>query len=205
MKVKVLEKKDNKIKFTISDITTAMAGELRRIMISEVSTMAIETVDINRNESALWDEIVAHRLSLVPLTFDTKFFNKKEVCKCKGKGCTHCQVTMVIKKKGPVTVYSGDMKSTDKKVKSVYDKIPITKLEENQEFEMEAVAQLGTGREHAKWQAAVVGYKADDKKKEFTFMVESVCGLKPNEVVTLALDVLDNKLKEFEDGVSKLK
>ncbi len=183
-----------------------MAGELRRIMISEVPTMAIETVNFNKNDSILWDEILAHRLGLIPLTFDPKFFTVRETCKyCKGKGCSHCQVSLVLKKRGPAIVYSGDFKSTDKKVKPVFDKIPVTELMENQELELEAVAQLGTGREHAKWQAAVVGYKMDDKKKEFTFMVESVCGLEAEKIVIQALDVLENKLKDFEEGVSKLK
>ena len=206
MKFKILEKKDDKIKFTISEITDAMAGELRRIMISEVPTMSIETVSFNKNDSALWDEIVAHRLGLIPLTFDPSFFNRKETCKhCKGKGCAHCQVSLVLKEKGPKVVHSGDLKSTDKKVKPVFEKIPVTELNEDQEIELEAIAQIGTGREHAKWQAAVVGYKTDDKKKEFTFTVESVCGLDAEQVVMQALDVLDNKLKYFEEGVSKLK
>ncbi len=205
MKVKILEKKRDKIKFAISDIKTALAGELRRIMVSEVPTMAIETVSINKNDSLLWNEILAHRLSLVPLTFDPKFFNTREACKCKGKGCAHCQVSLVIKKKGPGIVYSIDLKSTDKRVKPVYDKIPLTELTENQEIELEAIAEMGIGREHAKWQAAVVGYKSDDKKKDFIFNVESVCGLDVEQVIVQALEVLENKLKDFEEGAGKLK
>ncbi len=205
MKIKVLEKSKNKIKFTVSDITTAMAGELRRIMVSEVPTMAIEMAHINKNDSVLWDEILAHRLGLIPLTFDPKYFRRREDCTCKGKGCSHCQVSLVLKKGKTGIVYSGDLKSTDKRVKPVYEKIPIVELMDNQELELEAIAQIGTGREHAKWQAAVVGLKTDSKKNEFTFMVESVCGLTSEEIVKQSLEILDNKLKEFTKGVEKLK
>jgi DNA-directed RNA polymerase subunit D len=193
------------MKFSIEGITTGLAGELRRIMISEVPTMAIEFVDFHSNDSMLWDEIIAHRLGLVPLTYDTKFYNMKDDCRCDDKGCAHCQVSFALKKKGPCMVYSGDLKSTDEKVNPLYDKIPIVELMEGQELELEATAQLGVGKKHAKWQASVVGYKADEKKKEFIFTLESVCGLQPEEIITIAFDVLDEKLKDFMKDVERIK
>lgn len=159
MKIKTLESSKEKIKFIVEGIDPALAGELRRVMISEVPTMAIEWVDFVKNDSVLWDEIIASRLGLIPLTFDPKFFNLKEECECGGKGCVHCEVTLTLKKKGPCTVYSGDLVSSDKRVKPVHDKIPIVELMEGEELELEAVAQLGMGKEHAKWQASIVGYK----------------------------------------------
>jgi DNA-directed RNA polymerase subunit D len=159
LKVKILEKNNEKLRFIIEDITPALAGELRRIMISEVPTMAIELIDYHKNDSVLWDEIVANRLGLIPLVYDAKFYNFKKDCKCSGKGCVHCQVSFKLKKKGPCMVYSGDMESSDERVKPVYDNIPIVELTEGQELEFEAFAELGLGKEHAKWQAAVVGYR----------------------------------------------
>ena len=159
MKIKILEKNNEKIRFIIEGITPALAGELRGIMISEVPTMAIEWVDFNKNDSVLWDEIMANRLGLIPLVYNTKFYNFKKDCKCGGKGCVHCQVSFKLKKKGPCIVYSGDMTSSDEKVKPVYDNIPIVELTEGQELEFESFAELGLGKEHAKWQAAIVGYK----------------------------------------------
>ena len=50
------------------------------------------------------------------------------------------------------------MKCRSKDVKAAFDKIPIVELFEDQELEFEAIAQLGIGKEHAKWQASVVGY-----------------------------------------------
>lgn len=159
MEVKILEKNGEKIKFLAEGITSALAGELRRIMMMEMPSLAIEWVDFLKNDSVLWDEIVANRLGLIPLKYNTKFYNLKDECKCGGKGCTHCQVTLSLRKKGPCMVYSGDLVPSDKKVKPVYDKIPIVELTEGQELKFEAIAQLGFGKEHAKWQASVVGYR----------------------------------------------
>lgn len=159
MEIKILEKNKEKIRFTAEGINPALASELRKIMISEIPTLAIEYVDFHKNDSVLWDEIIANRLGLIPLIYDTKFYNFKKDCKCNGKGCVHCQMSFKLKKKGPCMVYSGEMIPSDEKVRPVYDKIPIVELTEGQELEFEAIAELGLGKEHAKWQAAVVGYR----------------------------------------------
>jgi len=202
----MLKKSKERIEFEIEGLTTALAGELRRIMLSEIPTMAIEWVDFHKNDSVIWNEIVANRLGLIPLVFDPKFYNMKDGCKCGGKGCTHCQVMLALKKKGPCMVYSEDLKSSDKNVKPVYAKIPIAELMEGQKLEFEATAQLGLGKEHAKWQGAVVGYEISGAKKDkFTFIVESACGLSAEDVVKKSFEVLQEKLKDFSKDLGRLK
>jgi DNA-directed RNA polymerase alpha subunit len=98
------------------------------------------------------------------------------------------------------------MKTTDKSVQPVYDKIPITELFEGQSIELEATAQLGVGREHAKWQGAVVGYKlADNKKDHFVFNVESISGIEVGQLVAKSAEILEAKFDEFGKSVKKLK
>jgi DNA-directed RNA polymerase subunit D len=203
MKVQVMSTTDSEIKFSVDGMKQSLASAFRRVMMSEVPTMAIEWVDFKKNDSALNDEIIAHRLGLVPLTFDKKAYNLPEECSCNGKGCSRCQVKLVLKKKGPATVYDGDLKSDAKDVKPVHEKIPIVELLEGQNLQLEAIAQLGTGRQHAKWQAAVVGYEADGDK--FVFNVESVSGLKPEEIVISAAEVLEKKFSEFSKLLKKVK
>lgn len=159
MKVEVVEKKKEKLVFILDQVTPAFANALRRIMISEVPTLAIEWVDFHENGSALFDEIIAHRLGMIPLIFDPEKMNFREKCKCGGSGCSLCQVVFVIDKKGPGMVYSKDMKSSNPEVKPISPDFPIVELLDNQSLRLEAVAVLGTGKDHIKWQAANVGYQ----------------------------------------------
>ena len=49
-----------------SDMDISLANALRR-SVNEIPILAIDEVDIYRNDSALYDEIIAHRFGLVPL------------------------------------------------------------------------------------------------------------------------------------------
>lgn len=195
MKIKILEKGKEEIKFEISKINTAFANALRRTMMMEVPTLAIEDVYFRSNDSALFDEIIAHRLGLMPLKFQPKFFNKKDECSCEGEGCINCQVVFVLDKTGPCTVYSGDLKSTNPDIKPLYDNIPILKLEKEQKIALEAIAILGIGKEHVKWKASITFYEYEGDK--FVFTVESISGLNPKEIVIEATEILENKSNEL--------
>ena len=203
MKIEILEKNEEFMKFSVSEINDKFANALRRTMMMEIPTLAIEWVDFIKNDSVLNDEIIAHRLGLIPLTFNPKFYNFQEKCKCEGKGCSLCQVKLSLKKKGPCMVFSGDLKSRAKDVKPLYENIPIVELFDDEELELEAIAQLGFGRVHAKWQGAIVGYKKENGK--FIFQVERACGLKVEEIIYLALEQLKKRLGEFRRKLEKIK
>lgn len=170
MKIKIISKKGETLRFVLDGATPALANALRRIMISEVPNLAIEWVDFHDNTSALFDEVIAHRLGMIPLVFDPKKFNFVEDCKCNGKGCPLCQVVFSLEKSGPAMVYSGDMKSSNRGVKPTSPDFPIVKLLKGQSLKLEAIAVLGRGKDHAKWQAANVSYQylpRIEVKKEF--------------------------------------
>jgi DNA-directed RNA polymerase subunit D len=159
MKVNLSGKKGNKLTFVLQGATPAFANALRRIMVSEVPTLAIDSVDFHENDSVLFDEVIAHRVGLLPIAFDPDKFNFRASCKCGGKGCPLCQVVFVVEKKGPGIVYSGDMKSSNKDAKPTSPDFPIVELLEGQDLKLEATAVMGTGKEHAKWQAANTSYQ----------------------------------------------
>ncbi|MFH1420854.1 MAG: DNA-directed RNA polymerase subunit D [Candidatus Aenigmatarchaeota archaeon] len=162
MKIHVQKKSKEKMTFVLEESNPAFANALRRYMMTGVSTMAIKEVYFEKNNSGLFDEIIAHRLGLIPLTFDEKVFKQRDKCKCKD-GCSHCQVTLVLDKTGPCIVHGEDMKSTDGSVKPAAAGVPIIELLEGQQIKFEATAELGCGSSHAKHQAAVVGYKYNPK------------------------------------------
>ncbi len=55
-----------------------MANALRRIMISEIPTMAIEKVELWQNTSVIPDENLAHRVGLCPIMVDPNLFEDKD-------------------------------------------------------------------------------------------------------------------------------
>jgi DNA-directed RNA polymerase subunit D len=151
---------DTLARFTLSGATPAFANAFRRAMIGEVPTLAIENVRIYDNTSAFFDEMLAHRLGLIPIKTDLSTYVTQEKCSCGGAGCPGCMVTFTLSVEGPKTVLSSDLIPQDPKATPVYDNIPIVKLAKGQKLVIEAHAVLNTGREHAKWQPTLVcGFK----------------------------------------------
>ncbi len=74
MKIEIIERKEREIKFSVEGINPAFANALRRIMMTEIPTMAIEWVDFKKNDSVLPDEILANRLGQIPLAFDKRIY-----------------------------------------------------------------------------------------------------------------------------------
>lgn len=155
---------DSVARFTIHGATPAFANTLRRSMIGEVPTLAIEDIRIYDNTSVLFDEILAHRIGLIPIKTDLTQYVPRAECSCGGSGCPHCTVTYTLSVEGPKdgqkTVTSGDLISLDEKAVPVFNNIPIVKLYEGQKIVLEATAELNYGKEHAKWQPTLAcGYK----------------------------------------------
>lgn len=159
MKVKVLNKTKESVRFEIKDTDPIFVNMIRRSILNKVRTMAMEEIDLHKNTSAMYNDNLAHRLGLIALTFEGKAYNLREKCKCKGKGCSKCQVILTLNKKGPCTVYAKDLKSTDPKVIPVDKDIVIIKLLEGQEIKLEGIARLGSGGKHSRWQSGIVGYQ----------------------------------------------
>lgn len=160
MKIKKLDinKKENRIKFLIEDTTPEFANLLRRAIIDRVPVLAVDEVEFKENDSVLYDEIIAHRLAMIPLTTDLKSYTYKENCKCDGEGCARCTCQLSLKEKGPKMVYASDIKSNDAKVKPAYPKIPIVKLRKEQKLEFVATATLDVGIKHIKWSPGTAWY-----------------------------------------------
>lgn len=157
MNLKILENTEQKYVFIIQGISIEMINALRRIILREIPTMAVDEVIILKNDSPLYDEILAHRLGLIPLKTDLKNYNIPRECTCEGYGCPLCQVSLTCEITNSTnkqqTVYSGDLISNDPSIVPVNNQIPIIKIEKNSQIIVEAYAILGLAKDHVKWQA----------------------------------------------------
>ncbi|ODS38105.1 MAG: hypothetical protein A7316_01200 [Candidatus Altiarchaeales archaeon WOR_SM1_86-2] len=203
MKVKIIKKEDNKVWFEVEGINTQTANALRRVIISRIPVMAIDKVAIYRNDSVLDDEVLAHRLGLVPLKTDIKTYNLPSECDCNGgedgMGCAKCSALFNLDVKGaknPKTVYSGDLMPRDPLIIPVYGNIPIVKLAKDQKIELEASAQLGFGSRHIKWQGGLSSYEIKDGK--FKFFVESYGQLPVDVMVSKAFEAFKKDIDDLE-------
>lgn len=139
--MKILQ--DNAEKLIIRmEISESLANAIRR-SVPEVSVLAIDEVEIFKNDSALYDEVIAHRLGLLPLKTEKGMSEK-----------TH--IEFKLSKKGPSIVYAEDL---DGGADVVYGKMPITILGEDAKLELTASAKLGKGIEHSKCLPGLCYYK----------------------------------------------
>lgn len=148
----------NHVLFTLAHADVSLANALRRIMLSEVETMAIEYVDLERNDSALHDEILCHRLGLIPVLADPDLY---DYCSGRddlqpGKNCIVFEMNFQAKtsakaKDGSVHVLAKEFKG---ETRFVNDDVMIAKLQPGQGIKAKCYAVKGVGAEHTKWSPA---------------------------------------------------
>ena len=180
--MKIIKKKTDKLIF-LTEMDNSLANAIRRY-VSQIPIVAVDEVEISKNDSALYDETLAHRIGLIPLK------TKKQTGKMELK----------FKKEG--IVYSGELKG---EAEVVYDQIPITLLGKGQELEIKATLKSGKGSEHAKFSPGlmffrnVVEIKMDKKLKE---KIKKIC---PNANIKESgnqIIILDDQEEEISDVCS---
>ncbi|KAJ0440075.1 putative DNA-directed RNA polymerase [Helianthus annuus] len=198
-KVKIRELKDDYAKFELRETDASMANALRRVMIAEVPTIAIDLVEIEVNSSVLNDEFIAHRLGLIPLTSERAMSMRfsRDCDACDGDGqCEFCSVEFHLRAKcindQTLDVTSKDLYSSDHTVVPVdfsdatsgfenpedQRGITIVKLRKGQELRLRAIARKGIGKDHAKWSPAAT----------VTFMYEPEIHINEEMMETLSLE-----------------
>lgn len=142
---------------------------IRRIMIAEVPTLAIETAYVHKNTSPLHDEFICHRLGLIPLDSSRvqQFVEHTECTECETEfGCSKCCVQFELNvrnnNESPLEVTSEHLIPIggSDKCRPVFYKsqvtgkevgVPIMILGKGQELNITCTATKGRGQRHAKW------------------------------------------------------
>ncbi|MBI2582249.1 DNA-directed RNA polymerase subunit D [Candidatus Woesearchaeota archaeon] len=209
------DKKNKKLSFLLSGSNEVFANAIRRLIIEEVPTLAVEEVEIKDNNSALHDEMLALRLGLIPIKTDLKSYrlpkNQDEVTE-KSASCT-LQLKLKANKKG--YVYAEEAESADPKCTFVYEKMPVVKLLSKQKIDVTMTAVMGQGKEHTKWTPGLAHYKKEPVLKVSKIQnperLASVCSdgvfrIKGNNVEVVAEKVYESKLldtyAEMDKGIS---
>ena len=209
LSIDILEKEDQRIVVKFSNSPRQYVNALRRLSISEVPTLAIDDVIILENSSVMHDEAIAHRLGLVPLRTDLDRFVMPHDCDCKSTlGCSKCRVLLVLDSEAnekTKVVTSGELLSEDELVKPVSRDIPIIILAPSQKLKFEAYARLGVGKDHAKWQPTSAAIVKDGKdENESILIIETNGALTAEEVITVAIEKLNSKIKNFNHVIQSL-
>jgi len=125
-----------------SEMSESLANGIRR-SVAEVPTLAIDEVEIFKNDSALYDEVLAHRIGLIPIKTEKSMSSKTKI-------------SLKLSKAGPGTVYAESLQGP---AEIVNPGIPITILGEGHKLELIATATLGLGVDHAKYTPGLCFYR----------------------------------------------
>jgi DNA-directed RNA polymerase II subunit RPB3 len=166
----VEQSNDTQLKLHIQDTNLAMVTALRRSIMNDVPTMAIDMVQINENKTCLSDEFLAHRLGLIPLvSTNVDQFVDAKLCFCESGMCSKCSIVFSIRikniKEDYLIVTSQHLRvdqHMNRHVNRHMDVKPldepnflIVKLARNQEIDVLCVAKRGTGKDHTKWNPSI--------------------------------------------------
>jgi DNA-directed RNA polymerase subunit D len=167
-----------------AEINTTLANGIRRY-VNSIPVVAIDEVEISRNDSPLYDETVAHRMGLIPLK----------------QGKKNAEFKLKVKKEG--MVYSGEIEG----IEVVYDKIPITLLSKGQEMDIKGTTTAGIGKEHAKFSPGNLTYRevvevtldknCADKVKQIVPEVE----IKTKGSNAVIVDELEKEIVDVCEGI----
>lgn len=177
--MELINKKENKLVFS-AKIEECIANAIRRYL-NQIPVVAIDEVEIFRNDSPLYDETIAHRLGLIPIK------SKKQ----SGK--------MSLKAKKEGYVYSGELEG-DAEV--VYGKIPITLLNKGQELEIKTTLKAGKGSEHSKFSPGLMFFRRVFElsiNKKLKEEIKKACPFADITEKGDKISILDNKEREMND------
>ncbi len=157
MRVCLLEESRERLRALVEGAPLPLVNALRRAAYTDVPVMAIDYVEVFENNTVLYDEIIAHRLGLLPLTSEEALekYKRPEECAEAELGDPDCYAVLRLEVETGANeermVYSGDLEPQDPDVRPVYPNMPIVLMAPEQRLRMQAYARLGYGKEHAKW------------------------------------------------------
>ena len=173
MKVNIRKMEDYYAQVEFKDVNYSFVNSVRRSLVSMVPCLAIHEVDFHMGSlgayvdeeseeerdyesiSAMFNEIVSHRIGMLPIPTDEKTIDA--FADAVDDDSKQPDIMYSLHKQGPCTVYSGDLEpvSGDESLLIPESSIPLVKLGEGQAILVYAKAKMGNAKRHTKWQCAV--------------------------------------------------
>ncbi len=178
--MELIEKKENQMKLKVN-IEESLANAIRRYVL-QIPTLAIDEVEIIKNGSALYDEVLAHRLGLVPI---------------KTEKISEGKLKLIAEKEGMVK--SGELIGN---VDVIYKNIPLTFLDKNQELEVLAEVRFGKGAQHVKFSPGLIFYRNVSEITTDKSLLENIRRVCPDANIQEKADkiiIIDDGAKEIKD------
>ncbi|KIY73033.1 RBP11-like subunits of RNA polymerase [Cylindrobasidium torrendii FP15055 ss-10] len=179
--VRIRSLKQDRVNFVLENVDLSYANSLRRVMMADIPTVAIDLVEITENTTVLPDEFISHRLGMIPLVSvncdEVMRYNRD--CVCVGF-CDYCTIKLVIDVQchdsvtmdvtsnhlesavaAPFNNNGMDGDEISKRApdfgspvgKGVIGQPPvlIAKIRKGQRLQAVCIAKKGIAKEHAKW------------------------------------------------------
>ena len=142
--MELINKKENQVTFK-AEISDSLANAIRRYVF-HIPILAVEEIEVISNDSPLYDEILAHRIGLIPLKINGALTDKTEII-------------LKLEKDKEGYVYSKELVDDSGKVSIVYNNMPITFLNKGNKLKIKAFARAGIGKEHSKFSPGIIFYR----------------------------------------------
>lgn len=191
MKIKKLQKDEYFARFNFEGIKLPLLNALRRYLINHVEVYAIDKIIVYENNTAFFDEYIAHRIGMIPLKATGKI--KEE------------EVGFYLDFQGPGKIYSRDLKSNNERIKVAIEDIPIITLKEGQSLRIEGKVKKGIGRKHAKYQSGIASYsirESNGKLVSGEMFVETLYHMNVDKLVEKAINNLIRDVEELEKKIA---
>lgn len=166
MKIETKECTDTNIRVVVHG-EVSFANAIRRILLGEVPTAAIDVVEIKENRTVLADEMLANRLGLVPIRITRSLVLKTE-CDCDSY-CHRCSVKLVLREHNTgdrvQTVTGKHLRPETPGEVEVHDSL-LAKLAPGQHLDVTCIARRGAPLSHAKYcLVTAVGFVYDRRNR----------------------------------------
>jgi len=180
--------------YSVADV--GIANAYRRACLADIPAMAIDTVRIFENTSQMADEVLAHRLGLVPLVGAASDFSFPSECGCQ-RGCDKCECTLKLDAQAPpdrpLVVFNTDVQGTaDVRVGTA--QTVLVKLPAGRRIRLAAVARKGTGSSHARWTVVCSADIEEESPDGTVLTIETNGSITADEVMDEARRLLASRL-----------